>query len=400
MAVTVVVMGRNYTSRLGMIRAAGMIGCEVHVIKTQNRTNVKDKIDSYSKYVKSFYTIDESNEKALIKLLHQKFSYSGEKTVLLPTDDPTASIIDRHQEELKEHFLFPHINHKPGAVIRFMDKGLQKELAKAAGLPVAQGWTVDFDGQRYVVPAGVVFPCFVKPQVSLKGAKKFMKKCNTREELEAYLREIATAQTGKNEYCSLLLEQFINIEKEYDVPGFAYNQKVIIPAFIEKGLVHKGVTGTGTLRNSNEFSKTKTLLQELIKKLHFIGLIDVEFYESKGRVYFNELNMRFGASGFAMTGSGINLPAMLINTLIEGKHSDKKETITLKNRTFASEKVCFQEYTSNVISWEQLWKLIDGADFNFIRVEDDPKPFKEFKRQANIKRLKKQILRLMGKDKK
>ena len=39
---TVIVLGRNYTSRLGMIRAAGMAGYDVVVIKTERSTGYRD----------------------------------------------------------------------------------------------------------------------------------------------------------------------------------------------------------------------------------------------------------------------------------------------------------------------------------------------------------------------
>ncbi len=49
----VVVIGRNYTSRLGMIRAVGMAGYEVIVIKTNGTSESKD-IEAHSKYVKDY----------------------------------------------------------------------------------------------------------------------------------------------------------------------------------------------------------------------------------------------------------------------------------------------------------------------------------------------------------
>lgn len=400
MTVTVVVMGRNYTSRLGMIRAAGMIGCEVHVIKTENKTNVKDKIDFYSKYVRSFYTIKESDEKAILSCLHQNFSYPDKKTILLPTDDPTASLIDRRQDELKEHFLFPHINHKAGAVIHFMDKAIQKELAKAVGLPVAQGWTVYFDGSGYSIPAGVVYPCFVKPQISLKGAKNFMQKCNSKEELEDFLKMVAVKQKDKKDGSSLLIEQFIPIESELAVLGFSNGTEIFIPDIIETTFMHKGVTAVGTIMNIGLFSELREKLEQLMGQIGFCGLFDIDLYKTEGKVYFNEINMRFGASGFAVTYSGVNLPEMLIKTLLEEHITNKKQNFAFSSKIFANEKVCLQEYTSNAITWKQFWKMINDADFNFVKVADDPKPFKEFKRQATILRIKKQILKLVGRKKK
>ena len=54
MAERVVVIGRNYTSRLGMIRAAGMAGYDVTVIRTVNAAN-REAFDEKSKYVKAYF---------------------------------------------------------------------------------------------------------------------------------------------------------------------------------------------------------------------------------------------------------------------------------------------------------------------------------------------------------
>ena len=55
----VIVIGRNYTSRLGMIRALGQCGYDVYVVRTLpqkavSRFGNKD-VDGYSKYVKGYF---------------------------------------------------------------------------------------------------------------------------------------------------------------------------------------------------------------------------------------------------------------------------------------------------------------------------------------------------------
>ena len=164
-----VVLGRNYASLLNMIRAAGVAGCEVVVVKSlkslayaRKKTNLEVK----SKYVvKYIYTIEPDRE-GLIELLNKEFSNEKEKVILLPTDDYMASTIDMYQEQLKDRFLYPHINHKPGEVIKLMDKYVQKELAKQAGLNVVQGWKIDIVNGQYEIPKDIIYPCFTKPEIS------------------------------------------------------------------------------------------------------------------------------------------------------------------------------------------------------------------------------------------
>lgn len=381
----VVVLGRNYTSRLGMIRAAGVAGNDVYVVKTEKRTGYKKcKIDESSKYVKGYYCVPEPDSEGLIRLLNKLFSNRKETVVLLPTDDYTASAIDLYQEQLDSCFVYPHINHTVGEVVKYMDKGRQKELAIQAGLAVPACWTAVFENDRYIIPENIIYPCFTKPKVSFQGSKFFMKRCNSREELQSLLNEI----TNKSR-CPILIEQFIEIEKEYDIPGFSDGKKVVIPGVIEKGFIHLGVTATGTMRSRSTIEDIAKKLEEFVRMIGFVGLIDIELYESNGEVYFNELNLRLGASGYAATKTFGNLPELLINCLKGQELNLEKINNSFEPKTFASEKVCSQLLNANVLSWSQFWDLLRNVDFGFIKSQDDVVPYKYFCIDVGILRIKK-----------
>ena len=394
MQTTVVVMGRNYISRLGMIRAAGMAGCDVIAVRTMNSAN-RGEFDKKSKYVNKYYRIGEDDYNGILSILDDiKKAVSG-PIVLIPTDDNMATFIDLRQEQLKSKFLYPNINQESGAVYHFMDKDIQKRLAKQADLPVAEGWSLTFVDNEYKIPKDVIYPCFVKPETSVNGAKSIMKKCDSKDELRQHLDYISGMQSGNEDKWILLVEQYIKIDKEYDLPGFANGDNVVIPAFIEKGLIHLGVTGTGKLIPSTTFQKTLEKLQSFIGGLNFQGLIDIELFESDGIIYFNELNMRFGASGYGVTGAGINLPSMFIYSLIN--KPIPRINVDFNGISFASEKVCFQEYASDAISWKSFWNIVNRADFCFIRSTDDPAPFNSFRLYTNKIRFKRFLLILLRK---
>ena len=393
MSAKVVVLGRNYSSRLGMIRAAGMAGRDVIVIKTEHGTGYKkEKIDESSKYVHSYYCAPEPKEDELLEVLLEKCKESSSgKTILLPTDDYTASFIDKNQSSLAPYFLYPNIDNKEGAVIRAMDKNLQKKLAGKAGLAVAEGWTATFNGEEFDVPDGVIFPCFVKPAVSFKGSKFYMNKCDSLSELESHLKKVAKDMKKKSSSTDMLIEQFIRIDNEYDLPGFTNGNDVFLPFLIKKGVIHMGVTGTGTLIPSEKEADTINKLQNMIRDIGFTGLIDIELYESDGRMYFNELNLRFGATGYAATGSGINMPEMLINQLEKGNPGSLDYNHDFEGKTFVSEKVCYQEYRDDAISWKEFQKTIKNADFRFIATDFDKGPQREFNKFMKSFRTRKKL---------
>jgi len=386
-----VVMGRNYTSRLGMIRAAGEAGCDVAVIQTdRDAKKGKKPVDSFSKYITAgYYLSPQPDTGHLVSLLLSAFSKHEPKPILLPTDDYTASTVDLNIEVLKEHFLLPGIQGQQGKVVEYMDKAKQKELARKAGFDVAEGWTATWLNGSYVIPEDVKFPCFIKPEVSFKGAgKQNMQRCDNRAQLVEALSRI----DGREDY-PILIEQFIDIEGEYDIPGLALDERIVVPGIIRKSEVYLGVTASGTLLPMEGFPQVRERIERFMAQLGFTGLIDIELLESGGAYYFNELNLRFGASGFAMTGSGINLPGMLIGHLCG---DDIPEEIHLAGqKTFASEKVLLQEVSGGKLTLEEYRRQISNADFAFVEWANDPGPYRAFRRDEPMTVIKAWIKSLL-----
>lgn len=389
----VVIIGRNYTSRLGMIRAVGIAGLDAIVIKTNG---FRKDIDAYSKYVKEYLYAREPNREELLKILMSQRSDIN-KTLVIPVDDFAASVLDDNIDQLKDFFLFPNINMEQGAVNRLMDKNYQKQLARNASLNVAEGWVVNIENHQYTLPEDIKYPVFPKPQISFKGNKRCMRKCNNERELRNVLDSVA-----KTKDCPMLLEQYCDISKEYALLGFSDGEEVIIPAMIqmlESGRGgHRGVTLKGKIFNPDDFVFINQLKQ-FMEGLHFCGLFDIDAYESNGKLYFNELNLRFGASGYAITNSGINLP----NCLIKHMQGEKQETEIKKvnEAYFVNEKVAYDDYYNGFISLSKYKQYIEEGNFGFIKSVDDPKPYdmfisQNFSLKKRLKREIKHILRLIS----
>lgn len=376
---TVVVMGRNYTSLLGMARAVGVAGCEVYLVKTAKKvpgvfSPRRLSSETKSKYVKkTFYSV-EPNREALVNLLLKQFSKNG-NVILLPVDDYTASTVDMYQDKLKPYFLFPHV--KNGSITQLMDKGFQKKMAKKAGLCVAEGWIAEVSNGQFSLPEGITYPCFTKPQISFLGNKVFMKRCDSEADLTKLLSDVALQRN-----CPILIEEFIEIEKEYGIVGFSNGTDIIMPALTDKIVIgngkHKGVTVVGQLFPMERYSRLKEQLQTLMRQTHFVGVFDIDLYENGGRIYFNELNLRMGAFGYAIMCAGINLPKMLIDTLLG--NPTVEQNITLKREIKClSDKVNLEDFSDGYIDWKEYKKRVQTADFRFLPNSDDPRPYRYFK---------------------
>jgi len=398
----VIVIGHGYTSRLGVIRALGREGYEVTVIvmtgyNRDGRTlNTKKPIDCYSKYVSRVLYCPSDREK-LIQLLLTECVDSQQKVVLIPDSDFSTAAVDLNAERLSDHFLFPNINHRPGEIVAWMDKFRQKELATSVDLNVAKGWRIDVTEGKYSIPDDILYPCFPKPLATLQGGKRGLKRCDNEDEL----REVVAVLSKANPAISILVEEFKKIDVEQALLGFSDGQEVIIPGIIKTKLLahggHFGVAIQGEIQPVKGYENLVEKFKAFVLRTGFVGIFDIDFYQSEGKYYFCEMNFRYGGSGYAYTAMGVNLPAMLVRTLSGLSIADMKKDITAKG-IFVNERMCREDWNSNYINTKQLKQLIETADISFLYAQEDPEPQRVFDKDINspIRRLKRAIRRFLA----
>ena len=92
--------------------------------------------------------------------------------------------------------------------------------------------------------------------------------------------------------------------------------------------------------------------------------------------------MRFGASGYAYTECGCNLPGMFADYMIEGKPIDMNAAISDSDtgKIFVSEKVLIEEYAKGRLEKSAMHKLWNDADIHFVYNPDDTKAYRHFKK--------------------
>ena len=397
--IKIAILGRNYTSLLGMIRAVGELNFDITVIKTVPNYSkpshlkrfikkmVYDKdIEASSKYVKEYVCINQKSS-IIVDMLRSLVTSSEDVIILLPTDDFTTSVIDSNQDLLRKNFIFPNIDNETGKIVAYMDKNKQKQLAKKAGLLVADGKVLELVDGKYSIPLDINYPVFTKPQVSFKGDKTFMKKCDNKKELNELLKSIPTSLK-----CPILVEEYIEIEKEYAILGCSVNDEVIMPGIIQMlksgNGAHKGVTMLGKIKPLNENKTLVNSLEKFIKNLGFSGLFDIDLYESNGKIYFNELNLRFGASGYAITAAGVNLPEFYVKKVLNENATELQD---IKESHFVNEKVCLDDYSQGFMNYKEYKKIINDSDIRFIKNNSDTNPYKIFKRKEMITRIKRKL---------
>ena len=393
----VVIIGHSYTSRLGIIRSISQLRCEIALIvmtrtkKGGKKLDTRKPIDCYSKYVNKVFYCARMDSEGLIKLLLEKCIDPEQKVILIPDSDFTVAVVDNHQDLLKKHFLFPHIHHKQGAIQYWMDKSHQKQLAKEIGLNVAKAQIIDITDGQYTIPDNLDYPCYCKPLATLNGGKGGMRRCGTHEELVAALSLIIKTRT-KN--IKVLVEDYKEIDKEFALLGFSDGKEVFIPGIIEFLRVskqNKGIALQGMVKPITGFEELIEKFKQLVLQIGFVGVFDIDFYNSDGIIYFCELNLRFGGSGYAFTRMGCNLPAMMIKHLIGEDNKEFKRLITA-NATYTNDKMCFDDWTFGHINLKELRKSLHSSDIRFIPDPFDKKPEKRFKREIFMRYIKKIVL--------
>lgn len=368
----VVIIGYGFSSRLCLARTLGQLGYEVSLIIIE-MINSKP-IDCYSKYVKHFYyTQGNENEDTIIQILLEKCKDEKQKVILIPINDYSASVLDKNLYLLEHFFLLPHIDHRQGAITEWMNKEKQKHLAQEVGLNVAKSIDIEIVNRIYKMPANIDYPCFTKTREYTPGYKYTLHRCDNDEQLRMFLDDLC--QKHKN--LTLMVEDYKNIEKEFAVVGFSNGNEVIIPGVIEISAMAKGIdSGVALHGNVVPCTKYESLIKDFklfIQRIRFVGMFDIDFYLSEGQFYFGELNLRIGGSGFAIINQDVNLPEMLIRTLL-GKSIDNMKKEITDTATYTNERICMENWYAGYLSNLDFFSLVKDTDISAVHCKHDRKP--------------------------
>ena len=392
----VVIIGHSYSSWLSLIRAVAQIGCEVTVVvmaqsKDKKSTPVKP-IDCYSKYVSHVYYCVRRERDSLVPLLLEKCVDPNQKVVLIPDGDDVVAAIDNNKDRLKEHFLFPHIAKEPSSMEYWMEKTHQKQLAKEIGLNVTNATIVEIKDGQYIIPSDLQYPVFPKPLATMNGGKGGMRRCDNSRELSKALDYIINTRSRNTK---VMVEDYKEIETEYALLGFSDGKEVVIPGvlqFLAVSKAHPGIALQGKVVPVNGFEELVEKFKELVLRIGFVGVFDVDFFKSEGLFYFCELNLRYGGSGYAITKMGVNLPAMMVKSFM-GESIDNMAKSFDSVAVYINDKMCFDDWNNGFFSTKEYQRLFEASDFGFVSNDEDLAPErayqKEFKKRLFIKGIKK-----------
>ena len=367
-----IVVGYNYGTMLGLIKSLGKAAYQVGVIIL---SPTGYRVVSKSKYVSAARLISFRYEELFEAL--EDLRGEQDKALILPANDTVCMMLDEHYEELCRHYCFPNIERTPGKLTSFMNKYQQKLLAKECGLAVAQG--KEYDTSILGFHTAILecsYPCFVKPSVSAAtaGSKDVLGICRDQSELEKTF-ELARARGGQ----SVIIEEWLPVEKELSVYGLAYQGTVTIPAYVSCCLESygdsKGIIAEGEVIPAAELGDLLFSLKQFARLSQLEGLFCMDLLISNGTVYFSEMNLRCGASVYAITGAGCNLPGMLADYYCKGTTDLSEQADSIR---FVNEKELLAAWRVSHIPTSLFCKAM-ADPLCYFRDKDDPGPWCQFR---------------------
>lgn len=359
----VILLGCNFANALGMIKSIGEAGypcAMVHHTKKPNKTRLSP--DMTSSYVYDARYIADKVDEETLNALETYYVYD-KRAVLIAADDYSASFIDRYQKRLRKSFKFHRWDGGTGALTACMEKHTQKELATESGFSVAQNWSVTIapKGEKAKIPEDVIFPCFLKPEVSAASgmSKELMRRCDTLEELNEYFEQLSENEIEGR----ILIEEFLTIEEEFTIPGARLGEETVIPSLVRKLVTGKGkVTGLtviGKVENPDDHAELRDGVKRLVTNMGIQGLFDVEIIRCGEKYYFNEINLRSSAATYAVTGSGCNLAELCIHHILKKEVLDYTMTY---GKTFINEKPALRLVVQKDITAKEYRKMKEECD--------------------------------------
>lgn len=393
----VIVLSRNYSTGLGVIRSLGYAGYTVDLIASVKKSG-SSVIASRSRFVRNCVEVlskkiqGDDGRGILDEIM--KYASTDEQKVLFPADDFTASIVAQNYDLLKPHFLMPKLIGDK-SMLEAMNKKYQTELAKSVGLDTLDEWIIDLRGD-IDIPNDIKYPCFVKPAESVNGAKSEMVVCDSRDGLASHLSKMKSFYADRE----VVVQEFLEIEKEYDLSGVCLDDEIIIPAVIEKTRISKherGVTVSGIMLRRDVLGDSMEKILAMLKALRYFGMFDMELFEANGKIYFNEINLRSGGPNYSYYLNGVNLPDIFVKELIGVGHSKSEENIKEYGKSFVYEKVAWEDYIHSHMTRQELRECISGADYTLLADKNDSAPGNCFMKRIRLSALKNKVLNALGK---
>ena len=357
-----IVFGPGGVNALGLVQSLGREGVFVTCVLIN-----RSPIIEHSRYCGLMYTTADFD--SAIECILQKCVFET-KTVIFPSGDGAAVVLEQNRQRLNEHFVFESVK-QGNSIAYYMNKLVQVNLAQEHGFNVPFSIQLT-KGDK--APKELPYPCIVKPLVSCEGDKRDIMIAQNQEQLNDIMNH---QLLYTNE---VIVQQRIDRDYDYNMVGCSCsNGDVHIPLSIRATKFNHKVQDAKTVcyvepldeKISIEVEKMKRLMRDM----GYVGLFAIECMHNRidDKIYFTEINLRNDGLNSFIVKSGVNLPYLHYLDLLNKPSKDY--TPLAKSRKYIWEANHISALKRHSISiWEWLRDLMGVKGFLYY-YKDDKRPF-------------------------
>lgn len=356
----VCVIGGNHHNMLGIIRMMGENNIKVNAIIINGD---KNSFCIKSKYLSS-YSLVAYDEKKIINEINKL----PKDTIIIPTGDDAAFIIDKNYKKLKSKYILPSINDEENQMEKYMNKYFQNQLLKKYNLKTAESFIYEFNKN---LPENLEFPVIVKPLLSIDGKKSDIQIASNINDLLVKLKEFE-----KKKYKRVIIQKYIYMDYECGLNGCICNDSVVIPAILKKIRrfpLKKGNVSYGKIIKKNEMKVDLSPIIHMLKEIRYNGMFDIEIFICGEDYYINEINFRNSGNSYAYMKGNVNLALIWVMKNLNLKNDLPLEV--KKSYYFRDEILELKQLFNKNISFVEFIYSWFKSRSNFIINFKDPMPF-------------------------
>ena len=290
-------------------------------------------IAAKSKYIKNHFVQPEGMERTdfYYDLLLQQKCIKPE-TIVFACDDHAISVVAENKTALTKKYILD--TQKPDHQLDLLDKQKTLDLANSVNCPAPKYWRIKTLEDVISATPEVTFPVLIKPIYSHIFQQRFHKKLFLAED-KLNLKKLA--QKAFDADIEFMLCEFIPGPDSLLSSYYVYidNEGEKLFDFTKKIERRSPVNfGGGTYHRSIWLPETATMGLQFFEGINFTGLGNIEFkFDTRDKkLKVIECNARFTAAQELVTRSGVDMPNLIYQYLVNNKRPDKttfKNNLTL-----------------------------------------------------------------------